>query len=126
MARNWDGLSASYQHRLERNGISRDDYESGQNLSVARGHGLNRDALIAEIQGYKRELHNGARKWNEAKSVKHIIKDNEGRTRTVAELKVIAKAYAQSKKDSANIAEWQEALFFQLREDDLEDAGFYN
>jgi hypothetical protein len=126
MARNWDSLSDSYRHRLERNGVSRDDYESGQSLSVARGHGLNRDALIAEIQGYKRELHDGARRWNESKSLKHIVKSNEGEIRTVAQLREIAKAYRQTKEDSQTRAEWQDSLFFQLSEDDLEDAGFYN
>lgn len=36
--RNWDSLSDSYRSRLERSGISRSDYQSGQSLRAARGH----------------------------------------------------------------------------------------
>lgn len=36
--RNWDRLSDSYRSRLERSGISREDYQSGQSLRAARGH----------------------------------------------------------------------------------------
>lgn len=34
----WGSLSAGYRARLEKAGISRADYESGQGLSKARGH----------------------------------------------------------------------------------------
>lgn len=37
-ARNWESLSPGYRARLSRNGISKRLYESGKNLSVARGH----------------------------------------------------------------------------------------
>jgi len=37
-ARNWDRLSVPYRRRLERAGISRSDYMSGQSLKRARGH----------------------------------------------------------------------------------------
>jgi len=124
MARNWDGLSESYRNRLQSNGVTRNDYESGASLSVARGHGLTRDALIAEIQGYKTELYGNNRKWNEDRSLKHIDKSAEtGQKRTVSELKEIASTYRNAKQDDDFT---HDAIYFQLREDDLEDAGFYN
>jgi hypothetical protein len=38
MARNWDSLSSSTQHRYSRAGVSRSYYESGGSLKAARGH----------------------------------------------------------------------------------------
>lgn len=38
--RNWDALTDAYRHRMIRNGITRQDYESGASLTAARGHGL--------------------------------------------------------------------------------------
>lgn len=37
--RAWDSLSESYRRRLERSGISADDYAAGSSLKKARGHG---------------------------------------------------------------------------------------
>jgi len=124
MARNWDGLSDNYRHRLESHGISRNEYESGAVLSQARGHGLTRDALIAEIQGFKTDLFGDKRKWNEAKSLKHIDRNLDGHKRTTAELRAIANALRETRNQ--NHKEWMDSAFFQLREDDLDDAGFYN
>ena len=123
MARNWDGLSDNYRHRLESGGVSRDDYESGAPLSHARGH-VSRDGLIAEIQGYKAELYGENRKWNEARSLRHIDKSVEtGQKRTVSELKEIASTYRNAKRSDDFT---HDAIYYQLREDDMEDAGFYN
>jgi hypothetical protein len=36
--RDWNSLSASYQSRLSRKGITRQAYESGASLKAARGH----------------------------------------------------------------------------------------
>lgn len=35
----WESLSPAYRARLERNGVSKDDYRSGKSLTTARGHG---------------------------------------------------------------------------------------
>lgn len=34
----WDALSAGYRRRLERKGVTRESYDSGQSLNAARGH----------------------------------------------------------------------------------------
>jgi len=37
--RAWESLSASYRNRLSRAGVTREHYQSGGNVSKARGHG---------------------------------------------------------------------------------------
>jgi hypothetical protein len=119
MARNWDGLSEPYKHRLESHGISRNEYESGVSLSHARGHGLSRDQLIDRIQSRKIDMHGDHRKFNERRSRKAIVTESEtGRTRTNAELRRIAEIYNQ--------AEDYPELYDQLREDELSDADHYH
>lgn len=71
MARNWQGLSPDYRHRLERSGITQQQYESGISLTKARGHqftapfnrwlkrqenfyGRDRQMMIAELAGINR------------------------------------------------------------------------
>jgi hypothetical protein len=123
MARNWDSLSDSYRHRLERGGIDRNEYESGASLSVVRGHGLTRDALINDIQDYKADLYGGTRRWNEARSAKHIDRNDNGEKRSVKELKQILAVYKEAKRTDQF---GHEEIYFMLREDDLEDAGKYH
>lgn len=91
MARDWESLSDSYRHRLERGGITRTEYESGANLSAARGHGLSREALIEQIQNAKSDLFGGSRKWNGDKSEKHIRQDENGERRSTEDLRTIAR-----------------------------------
>ncbi len=127
MARNWDELSDSYRHRLESHGISRNDYESGAALSSARGHGVTKEALVNEIQNLKADLFGDRRRWNEQKSLKHILKDADGNTRSKADLQAIAKAHREALDQKwSDEPDWMDSLFYQLREDDYQDAGFYN
>src|SRR5579863_2991202 len=117
MARDWDGLSNDYRHRLESHGISRNEYESGANLSSARGH-VSRSDLVNEIQGMKADMFADKRRWNEEKSLKHIEKNSDGERRSVSELKAIATALRDTR--SENNGDWMDSAFYQLREDDLE------
>jgi len=93
-SRNWDALSSDYRHRLERNGISRADYESGVAVTKARGHektperpervregsvkyqeyAQRRKDLIKDVLDYKRHLWGDQPKWNEKNARKIIAK----------------------------------------------------
>lgn len=93
----WDRLKSDYRERLERNGISRSDYENGVSLKKARSHEKtperprnynaelfqeyhqSREALTARLVERKRELFgdtpadpkHGPR-WNPERSAQYI------------------------------------------------------
>lgn len=89
----WTGLSATYRARLEKAGISRSDYESGQSIQGARGHAQtpenprrydttkystydqSRKALIGKIETRKDELWSGRPRWNKEKSDSNLRRD---------------------------------------------------
>lgn len=119
MARNWDELSDNYRGRLERKGISRNEYESGVNLSEARGHGLSREALIEKIQDHKSDLFGGKRRWNGDKSEKHLRQDLDGDRRSTEDLRKIARIFDHYSDDT-------HMLWETLTDEGYEDAGFYN
>lgn len=92
--RDWDSLSSEYRNRLSRGGITRTSYESGANLSAARGHAntperperassnigrfgnylANRNQLIRDANGLKRQLWSTSDKWSEQRSRKALEK----------------------------------------------------
>lgn len=80
----WNALSANYRARLEKAGISKTDYESGQSIRSARGH-LNtperpsqasafptyqaeRNRLTNRIVRMKQAFFGTSPKWNPAKA----------------------------------------------------------
>lgn len=112
MARNWNALSSNYRGRLERGGITREQYESGIKLEGARGHEATperperaesnpqkykdylatRTQLINDIQRVKRELFESSGKFNNANSKRQIRVDSEtGHVRTKQQLQEILK-----------------------------------
>lgn len=46
----WSDLTPAYRSRLERSGISRSDFERGENIRAARGHAVTPERLT----GYRR------------------------------------------------------------------------
>lgn len=87
--RNWENLSPAYQHRLERSGITRSDYESGVSLASARGHGATpehphagkgqeryreyherRNRLERHMVELKRQKFGSAPRWSESGAMK--------------------------------------------------------
>lgn len=88
----WDLLKADYRERLERNGISRSDYERGASLKAGRGHERTperpslsnpqnfpeyhseRQRLVNAVARKKQEIFGNSPKWNPAKGRANIIK----------------------------------------------------
>lgn len=127
-SRNWNNLSDSYRSRLERNGISRSDYESGASLDKVRGHGATpehperaesnperykdylgtRNQLINDIQRAKRELFDASGKFNNAHSKKYIKVDSaSGHVRTKQQLQEILKIAKGLKDGTITWAQFQ-------------------
>lgn len=121
MARNWEGLSEPYRHRLEARGIDRNDYESGVSLSAARGHGQTRESLVNEIQSYKIALHGDRPRFKERGSLRAIDRNDDGQKRSVSDLKQIAAAYRHGMRQNDI-----DSIYYQLREDDFSDADKYH
>lgn len=87
----WASLSPAYRARLEKAGISKSDYESGQPIQGARGHANTperptqaknfpvyrnaRDKLIARVTSKKHAYFSGKPKWNPTRAMK-VFKDN--------------------------------------------------
>lgn len=87
----WSSLSPAYRARLEKAGISRSDYESGQSIQSARGHANTperpsqaknfptyrnvRDKLIAKVTAKKYDYFGTRPKWNPSKAAK-AFRDN--------------------------------------------------
>jgi hypothetical protein len=109
MARNWNALSPAYRQRLERAGITRQQYESGVSLEKARGHEQTperperasdkekyeryrnqRNALIKDIEDFKIGRFGRTPGWNKQQSLKVIKSDPEtGRNRGINDLRAI-------------------------------------
>lgn len=86
----WQSLSAGYRQRLEKAGISQQDYDSGVSIQKARGHGqtpenprnydpvdypiyhTERERLIQELEDRKRELWGDSPRWDERKAARNI------------------------------------------------------
>lgn len=86
----WDSLSPGYRMRMEKAGLTRADYESGQSIKKARGHektperprqysatkfplyDQERARLEKELEKKKKDLWGDNRKWNPTRSEKHI------------------------------------------------------
>lgn len=86
----WGALSPGYRARLEKNGISRQDYEAGTSIRKARGHehtperpssydrtifvqyARNRGSLIRQLEEKKEELFGGRPRWKEERSKQNI------------------------------------------------------
>lgn len=128
MARNWENLSAAYRHRLEINGVDKESYESGANLSEARGHGPRREDLIDQIQEYKIDLYGDKPRFNVGRSRKNIDRDTEtGHKRTVTELKEILNIYSRINGiGGEEYYDGRDDLYAALVESGLEDADKYH
>lgn len=116
--RNWNALSEGYRTRLERNGISRQDYERGVSVTAARGHAqtperpqqaardetrfsdyLSRRAAIADrVEAFKRERWGDSPNYNPERSRRAILNHGVGvqgekiTPRTMANLRAVADA----------------------------------
>ena len=82
----WDSLKPDYRKRLERNGISKTDYERGASIKAARGHEktperprlsnpqqypqyhTERQRLENAVNRKKQEVFGTSPKWNPAKA----------------------------------------------------------
>jgi hypothetical protein len=108
--RNWDSLSAGYRKRLQSNGITRRQYESGVSLSKARGHSQTPErperatrnpgkyqayeakklGIADKIQAFKKAKWGHRPKWNKDRSLMAVRKDpGNGKWRGVRDLNVI-------------------------------------
>jgi hypothetical protein len=88
----WDNLSPGYRERLERKGLSKQDYEEATSLKKYRGHehtpekpkGADpvqypkyfneRDKLIKELMKKKEEVWGDSPKWNKRKAKEALTK----------------------------------------------------
>jgi len=143
----WSQLSDDYRDRLERKGITREQYNSGESLERARGHEKTpehperaesnpekyRDYLekangiVNDIQRLKRDIFQAGGGFNNSRSRAAIRKTVDGRVRTIADLRRIRDAL-ESGKEEAQIErrkegrvssfKWPE-IFPDLEEDDF-------
>jgi len=88
----WDQLKPDYRKRLERNGISKIDYERGDSIKAARGHERTperpslsnpqqfpkyhseRQRLINAVVQKKQNYFGTSPKWNPAKAKANLVK----------------------------------------------------
>lgn len=88
----WDQLKADYRNRLERNGVTRADYERGASLKAGRGHERTperpslsnpqkfpeyhreRQRLVNAVNHKKQQIFGSSPKWNPNKAKANIIK----------------------------------------------------
>lgn len=97
MARSWSGLSAPYRARLERAGITPQAYESGVNVSAARGHAatperpsraannpakyaryLQRQSAIRQaVIDKKHKIFGGLRAYNAQRSAQQVLRSDD-------------------------------------------------
>lgn len=88
----WDSLTSDYRKRLESNGISKKDYESGKSIAKARGHGhtperphkfdrknpqyapyvQQQNSLLKRVEIRKFELWSTYPKWNPIRSSQNL------------------------------------------------------
>lgn len=82
----WNSLSADYRARLEKNGISKRDYEKGASIQAARGHKATperpsqaaafptyqaqRQKLVAKVTSRKQAFFGTSPKWNPLRAAK--------------------------------------------------------
>lgn len=114
MARsNWDNLSPAYRARLERGGITRQDYLSGGSLSRVRGHAktperperaeqnpekykdylATRKSLERAVQAKKQGIFGESHKFRRPRSDKNVTKNPvTGKQVPLADLRMAANA----------------------------------
>ncbi len=86
----WESLSPGYRQRLERAGMTRQDFKQGRPLAAARGHGATpehphrydpakypkyhreRVRLEKQLQARKRMLWGASPRWDDDRSERHI------------------------------------------------------
>lgn len=138
---NWDALSSGYRTRLERNGISRSDYESGTtSLSAARGHKATperperaetdkekyrdyrnrQDRLIKEIIRRKDAMFSNKKTFNKQRSDKAVRFNGDGGRRGIKNLRTILAAFEIAEADNLDYYEMIEM------DSELEDALRYH
>jgi hypothetical protein len=149
-ARNWSGLSDNYRKRLEKAGVTRQEYESGAKLEKARGHGQTPEhperlktpeegkedkykryrekikRIIREIQDFKRDKwgppYQGVGPFNEKRSEMAVRKDPEtGKARGVKDLNVI-----HAMVGVAKVSPWIDWHGIVALDDDYETAFYYH
>jgi hypothetical protein len=121
----WSSLSPGYRARLEKNGVSKGDYERGESIKSARGHKATperpsqaisnptqypvyqreRDKLVSDITNKKQHWFSTAPVWNPTRSANKFKKDPP----SMAELR---------RWNSLSRDEWLDAI----REDDTAKA----
>lgn len=92
----WDNLSPGYRERLERKGLSKEDYEQATSLKKYRGHEhtpekpkdviahpdkyvkyvSERDKLIKELMKKKEQVWGDSPKWNKRKAKENLTKND--------------------------------------------------
>lgn len=145
----WSSLSDGYRNRLERNGVTREQYESGASLEKARGHGAtpehperaesnkekykdylgNRDRLITKIQQIKRELFGDRSKWNARNSRRNIaVEASTGKIRSISDLVKILDMAQEAQQEAQGRDEFFEAWdnIFADEEPNDREAFFYH
>lgn len=88
----WDNLSPGYRERLERKGLSKEDYEQATSLKKYRGHEhtpekpkgasptqfpkyfSEREKLIKDLMKKKEEVWGDSPKWNKRKAKNNLTK----------------------------------------------------
>jgi hypothetical protein len=119
--RNWDSLSGGYRQRLERAGVTRVQYERGDNLQAARGHSggeghYTRKDYIDQIEAIKRERYGDKPSFNAGRSRKAVDRHAEtGEKRELKELKALASHMADDTEyelDDLGYEDWEDALYY--------------
>jgi hypothetical protein len=119
--RNWDTLSGGYRERLSRAGVTRTQYERGDNLQAARGHSggeghVTRRDYIDQIQAVKVKRYGDRPAFNAGRSRKAIDRHSEsGQKRDLTELKAIANALDNDTEDELEdlgYEDWEDALYY--------------
>lgn len=81
--RSWNALSTGYRERLERNGISRRDYEQGASVQAARGHsaGEGKERLARQLDRLKEAAYGDRPSFNKRNSEKNTRKASASKIR---------------------------------------------
>jgi hypothetical protein len=138
--RNWETLSAAYRKRLQSAGVTKQQYESGESLEKARGHGetperperaeknptkyqkytAKKQKLIDEIQEFKIAKWSHRPKWNKGRSEMTVKKDpGTGKLRGIRDLNIIWAMCGVAIVDT-----WMDWWAIVALDDDYE-SGFY-
>ena len=129
----WSNLSPNYRARLERNGVTRTQYERGDSLKGARGHANTpenpaealrnpdkyeiyigkRDALIRQIEEFKRQKWGSNDNYNANRARRNISHDPAtGKERSLTALRQIAAFADEDDYDTEDMSDDIESAFY--------------